>query len=110
MLSRLVPSALGLSFNCLQKWEFFLWSKKMMPLFIPSDFSHAKCSRRLWGTSRLSFNCLQNGKFVVQKNDAIFILSGLSYENLPEGSRVWKDWCDLVETRSRHFKMDLNCW
>jgi hypothetical protein len=76
MLNRLVPSALGLSFNCLKNGKF-LWSKKMMPLLFSLTLV-MKMFQKVLETSRLSFNCLKNGKFVVQKNDAIFILSGLS--------------------------------
>jgi hypothetical protein len=65
--------------------EIFCGPKKMMPLLFSLTLV-MKTFQKVLGTSRLSFNCLQNRKFVVQKNDAIFILSGLSYENLPEGS------------------------
>jgi hypothetical protein len=64
-------------FQLPSKMEIFCGSKKMMPLLFSLTLV-MKTFQKVLGTSRLSFNCLQNGEFVVQKNDAIFILSGLS--------------------------------
>ncbi len=54
--------ALGLSFNCLQKWIFFCGPKKMMPLLFSLTLV-MKTFQKVLGTSRLSFNCLQKWEF-----------------------------------------------
>ncbi len=57
MLNRLVPSALGLSFNCLQKWKFFVVQKKWCHYY-SLWLLVMKTFQMVLETSYLSFNCL----------------------------------------------------
>jgi hypothetical protein len=101
-------------FQLPSKMEIFCGPKKMMPLLFSLTFSHENIpdgSRDFMPFFQLPY---KNGKFVVQKNDAIFILSGLDlvrkiFQKVLETreSRVsGKTGAILVETRNPHSKME----
>jgi hypothetical protein len=73
-------------------------------IIIPSDFSHENVPEGSGGLHAFLSIAFKMENLWSKKMMPFFILSGLSYQN--RDSRVWKDWCDLVETRSPHFKMD----